>query len=323
MEHEPHAARPAATPDYSSLLSTLEYVNCDLCGRDSADLLSQVKGKVTGYLFNIMRCRDCGLVYVNPRISREGSNLLYDRFYFEGKHADHSIDYVADLVTPDSHESRLKRGISRRILEIMRGFGSPGGRFLDLGCGNGQLLGMMSRAGFSVCGVDISPASCAIARGQGFEVYCGDITDNILPHAPGSFDVIAAIEVLEHLHSPGKCLQRVAQLLRPGGLFYYTTGNADRMKVMGKDWSYIIPESHIYYFSPRTISLYFGKVSLQVLSPVDYPGIITMDAVTTADGMRNLMRMILLHSRFLRRAVLNPFLELTHNQYMPLARKLV
>ncbi len=310
-----------AAPDYSSLLSALEYVRCDLCGRDSTNLIFQVKGKVTGHLFNIVRYRDCGLVYVNPRISHEGSSLLYDQLYFEGKHADHRIDYVTDLVNSDSRESRWKRGISRHIVEIMRGFGSPGGRFLDLGCGNGQLMGMMSRAGSSVCGVDISPAACTIVREQGFDVYCGDITDSALSYTPGSFDVISAIETLEHLHSPGKCLQRVAQLLKPGGLFYYITGNADLMKVKGKDWPYIIPESHIYYFNPRTISLYFSKVGLQVLSPVDYPCLFTLDAVTTADRARNLMRIVLLHSRFLRRTVLHPFLELTHNQYMPLARK--
>ncbi len=307
--------------DYSFTLDTLEYVSCNLCGRDSADLLFQVKGKVTGHIFNIVQCRECGLVYVNPRISHEGSKSLYDRLYFEGKHADHKIDYIADLTNPCSHESRWKKGISRRIIEIARDFGEGGGRFLDLGCGNGQLMGMMSRAGFSVCGVDTSPAACAVVQEQGFEAYCGDITGSLLPYTDGSFDVIAAIEVLEHLHSPGESLQKVAQLLKPGGLFYYSTGNADRMKAKGKDWPYIIPESHIYYYSPRTISLYFSKVGLQVLSPVDYPSLFTLDAVTAMDRARNLMRATLLHSRLLRRAVLHPFLEATHNQYMPLARK--
>jgi len=58
-----------------------ERVNCNLCGRDDTELLLNIRGGRSLSLekasFNIVRCKNCGLVYVNPRLSGSELTRLY------------------------------------------------------------------------------------------------------------------------------------------------------------------------------------------------------------------------------------------------------
>src|SRR5262249_15253268 len=61
------------------------------------------------------------------------------------------------------------------------------------------------------------------------------------------------IEVLEHTVDPVAELRRLRALLRPGGLLFLTTGNADPFADRLTSWSYVIPEIHVSFFEPRTL----------------------------------------------------------------------
>ena len=69
-----------------------------------------------------------------------------------------------------------------------------------------------------------------------------------------TFDVITAIEVLEHLADPLAELKKIRSLLKPGGLFFFTTGNAAPHRKDLFDWSYMLPEVHISFFEPVTLA---------------------------------------------------------------------
>jgi len=69
------------------------------------------------------------------------------------------------------------------------------------------------------------------------------------PDAPLSTD-----EVVEHLADPVAELKRIHSLLRPGGLFFLTTGNAAMQRRRFLKWPYIVPEIHVSYFEPRTLA---------------------------------------------------------------------
>jgi SAM-dependent methyltransferase len=74
-----------------------------------------------------------------------------------------------------------------------------------------------------------------------------------LPAAEGSFDVVTAIEVIEHVVDPIAELRRMRALLRPDGLLFLTTGNAAPYAEKLPEWRYVIPEIHVSYFEPRTL----------------------------------------------------------------------
>jgi SAM-dependent methyltransferase len=97
------------------------------------------------------------------------------------------------------------------------------------------------------------------------KVWTGDILE--LPLPEGSFDVINATEVIEHLRDPLAFFHRVRSLLRPGGVFIYSTGNARGIyaRLLGRRWPYLHPEGHLFYYTPETLASYFERARLHCL----------------------------------------------------------
>lgn len=101
-------------------------------------------------------------------------------------------------------------------------------KVLDLGCGGGELLATLSghrRLG-EAAGVDLSPEQIALARERGVDAVVEDAAD-YLAGRPGRFDLITAVDFLEHLRKDELLrLVRSAHLaLRPGGCFFAQTPN--------------------------------------------------------------------------------------------------
>ncbi len=98
---------------------------------------------------------------------------------------------------------------------------------LDIGCGAGFLSNDLARLGHRVVGVDLSKESLSVAEelDQTKTVRYLHASAYELPFENGSFDEIAAMDFLEHVENPGKVIQEVSRVLRPGGRFYYYTFN--------------------------------------------------------------------------------------------------
>lgn len=92
----------------------------------------------------------------------------------------------------------------------------PPQRALDLGCGNGRFLAALAARGAEVTGVDAYAASLGRARGKApaATLIAADVTRAPLPDA--SFDLVAALDVLEHVE-PAGFLAEARRLLAPGG----------------------------------------------------------------------------------------------------------
>lgn len=219
-----------------------EQVCCNLCGSESTNLLYAICG------YTIVKCKNCSLVYLNPRPSQSDVYSLYNSDYFVGAGFDPSANYFKEAENPPSQE--IERLIQKiRLIQKRKGTG----RLLDVGCGAGLFLNVAKNEGFKVEGADISFASSDFCKNKfSIPVQVGELEKINFRNL---FDVIHMEEVIEHLPNPKKTLSKIYELLDKDGIIVIQTGNIRSLKakIAGKNWDYFRLPGHIYYFSPQTL----------------------------------------------------------------------
>ena len=129
------------------------------------------------------------------------------------------------------------------------------GRFavLDLGCWVGVLLAEARERGWDTLGVEPSEFASSYARDRlGLEVMRADLFEADL--GGRRFDAIVMGDVIEHLPRPADALDRMAGLLKPGGVAYLALPNAGSRlaRRMGSRWWSVIP-THVQYFTRASL----------------------------------------------------------------------
>jgi len=197
--------------------------------------------------FNIVRCTECGMVYVNPRLTLEELEDFYETHYHE---------YLDTL----SFDVERKKGAINWIRKYQKT-----GRLLDVGCSVGAML-EAARPYFETSGIEVASWALEEAQRRGFNVLKGALEDANFERE--MFAVITFTEVIEHIHNPVKFLNEVNRILRPGGIIYLTTGNIEgwRARRDGKKWYYLNPQFHLSYFSPATIREILRRTGFELLA---------------------------------------------------------
>lgn len=109
--------------------------------------------------------------------------------------------------------------------------GDDGKAILDVGCAQGTLALLLAERGHHVTAVDLRPAFLDYARSRHTHGDISFLAANVLEDdIPGSYDLIYANQIVEHLVYPDRLLLRLLQLLKPGGRLVMTTPNGDYLK---------------------------------------------------------------------------------------------
>jgi SAM-dependent methyltransferase len=195
---------------------------------------------------------------------------IYDQSYYAGQGADPLVDYRFELDHPERTIRQYEwHGIATMVQELLAGSdpsrrnqdtrSASAVRWLDFGCGTGGLVRYLRELDVAEAfGFDESPITEEV-RLQGIPV----LSDEELRAQAGSFDVVSAIEVLEHTLDPVAELRKMRNLLRPGGLLVYTTGNAEPYANRLARWRYVVPDIHISFFEPRTLDRALAAAGFQ------------------------------------------------------------
>lgn len=193
---------------------------------------------------DLVRCRRCGLVRVQPLPTAAEAARLYDDAYFRDPVRGY-VDYVAD--------ERVFRAEFRRRLRILRAQGARG-RLLDAGCASGALLLEAKALDYEPSGLEPALGMARhAAEHSGCPVTAVALEDALLP--PAAYDVVTLLDVLEHLPDPLPVLKRLRQTLAPGGTFAVSVPDygGQWARLAGRAWPFLTPWEHLLYFTRRTL----------------------------------------------------------------------
>jgi SAM-dependent methyltransferase len=113
-----------------------------------------------------------------------------------------------------------RRRILLQVLDRYTGTGNAGRRILDVGCGTGTMLTHLARYG-KAQGIDVDEEAIGYCRERGLaDVRLGAAEH--LPFDDGSFDLVTALDVVEHLDDDVAALREIWRVLRPGGQILMT-----------------------------------------------------------------------------------------------------
>lgn len=158
---------------------------------------------------------------VEPKPSAAALKAFYAGEYFQASHGTYAQDYTE---TERAH----RRLLAEQLLHAVTRAGGAGGRWLEVGCGEGWLLAAAQTAGWTVQGLDFSEAGLKrfhpelLAR-----VTIGDAFEKLesLIEAGAVFEAVALEHVLEHVADAEGLLSRLPRLLAPGGVAALTVPN--------------------------------------------------------------------------------------------------
>jgi SAM-dependent methyltransferase len=138
------------------------------------------------------------------------------------------------------------------------------GRCLEIGPGQGIELRALRWIGWNAEGLEIDPAGAAVAeRVSGCEVHIGAIID--APFSPGTFELIYLHHVLEHVPDLLPSLERILQLLAPGGraVMVYPNPNSLVCRLWGKFSPAWDAPRHFVLPAPRAIEELLRSIGFQ------------------------------------------------------------
>jgi 2-polyprenyl-6-hydroxyphenyl methylase/3-demethylubiquinone-9 3-methyltransferase len=150
---------------------------------------------------------------------------------------------------------------------------------IDIGCGGGILADSMARAGATVTGIDLASKALKVAQLHALEANTPQITyretsaEAMAQEAPGSFDVVTCMEMLEHVPDPSSVVHACAQLVKPGGWVFFSTLNRNPksflMAIVGAEYVLnMLPKgTHEYakFIRPSELASHCRHAGLDVL----------------------------------------------------------
>ncbi len=230
-----------------SIIAALDNFRCSGCLHDNGRFVMHRSG------FFILRCARCDLAHYLPRpVVDEDSFQLHDLQYYE------------------STMKRLRPGLdyhSVKLLQLLGRYCAPPGKLLEVGCATGLFLSNAHAAGYSVTGIEPAPGHRELIPSEiASSVFSQKLEDVDFPD--NIFDVIVAIQLIEHLIDPAVFAQKLKRVLKPGGIAYVETPNFDCVSRLLRVPSWMncnVGPGHWHLFNPRSMAFFCERIGLRVV----------------------------------------------------------
>jgi 2-polyprenyl-3-methyl-5-hydroxy-6-metoxy-1,4-benzoquinol methylase len=262
----------------SPTAGTASLVGCPACraiGRQMVEFdIPDFRYGVPG-LWSFARCTNCSLVYLTEPLPSSAA--------YPARYSQHRTPAAQALLPRRSFKSGVRGHFLREhgydppmdgalpawliqpllkvpVVRILAGYGfllfpeaRSHGRLLDVGCGNGRFLKLMSTLGWDVHGIEPDPVSAEVARRFSGATVHRELSEASYP--PESFDVITMNHVLEHMPNPEEVLTACHHLLQPGGQIGIAVPNWRSIghRQFGQHWYSLDAPRHLIMWEPPTL----------------------------------------------------------------------
>lgn len=221
---------------------------CVICGANEARVCASgtdFEYGTSDLEFHFVACARCGHQYLNPRPAPSELDRIYPP------------DYYSFVGTGNSLVARLQRVWEGGKVRLYREWiGDGPRRILDVGCGDGRFLGLLREFGhheWELGGLEFDAEAIERCREKGFPAHAERVEDFAMrPEERNRYHAVVMLQLIEHLEDPALIAERVAELLRPGGVFIVETpnlGGLDYRIFAGRHWGHYHFPRHFHLFS--------------------------------------------------------------------------
>jgi len=246
---------------YQALLET---VACNLCGANDFEVIYPPKYELAKpdeilntfrssgdekLLDQLVRCKSCGLQYLNPRLRSD--------VVIQGYSTGSDETFISQI---EGRERTFTKS-----LKLIEKYKPSRGRLLDVGTAGGSFMFVAKAAGWQVEGCEPNRWMCDWANNHyGLKIVPGTVFDMQL--SAESFDAVALWDVLEHTLDPKATLKECARVLKPGGLLVVNYPNIQSAiaRLMGRRWVFLL-SVHLYYFTARTLAKMLNELNFRIV----------------------------------------------------------
>ena len=253
-------------------------VKCILCGKEKVKFIAPLKEKYDWLVYpeeiNIYDCENCDTRFIDPLLNID-YNFIYEKtgiYYNE-------FERVRRLkLQEDPSWDILSRGHPYYgVFDFIKG--KKNLEILDIGCGYGGLVFVLNIMGHKAIGLEVSRQAVYFAAGLfGDNYFQLDIDSFIEQNPDKKYDLIIAIEVIEHLIDPMNFVRKCLSCIKEKGSLLITTPNRDYNQIFPdrkenqSDWIMDKPPIHLAIYNKKAME-YIAFETKTNLSTVSFPGL--------------------------------------------------
>lgn len=233
---------------------------CPVCATpENVTLYHRVDG------FDYVRCAKCELIFVDQVAPTSELYTAYDGGWWKAFRRKLTAPFRTFDQIPNLQKSLDRAQSIYSFVARFKAAPKPQGSFLDIGCNKGFLLVKAMEAGYNVFGIELVAVLLEPFRRKypqyASQVVAGRFMDVQQSFENEKFDVITAIDVIEHLEDPNVDFDTIFRILKPGGLFVIQTpdGDSKEAKRDQASWGALKPLEHLQLFSRKNLGVFAAK----------------------------------------------------------------
>jgi len=246
---------------------------CHLCKNKTSNLFIAFKK------YQLRKCSKCDVIFNNLNLKK------FQKSDFFRKNKINSKDFKEEMIKTFNYRKKnfgLERleYIKKKIFYNKKKF-----NVLDLGCGSGYFLSVLSDNNIKNKGIDLDKSRINFCKSKNLNAELSNLSDE----KDNSYDLITMFDAIEHFYDPVFELKNAANKLKPKSYILAYTPNINSLsfELMRSDLNLLAVFRHICFFNEKSLKYLCNKTGLKIKS-IEYYGLDIKDYFQSVEFKQNI-----------------------------------